>query len=200
MYNFCSVFEPNFASSFEDKLRIASESALEEYPIPEIIAFLYLSFNLNEFIKPLTEVNPGIKPNPFLFTNPKTELTVPARVSLIALNATNGGEYVIAFDAVLEYQDIPKESNDLVNAFIVSSPKLTNASCNSGLKISYAVCFPLTYTISIKLSAPIFLNVLPNTATSKLGNLPSESPITLKPASSYFFLIDAPTAFLFSTT
>ncbi len=88
-------------------------------------------------------LHPGTKPTPSLFTIPNTELTVPAKVSLIMLNATNGGEYVIALEDILDNQlRCFKEKRpgfvqfDSITSLGVLLPKDTNASCNSGLTIS----------------------------------------------------------------
>ena len=87
-------------------------------------------------------LHPGTKPTPSLFTIPNKELTVPANVSLIMLNATKGGEYVIALDDILDVQlrALKKKRPGFVpppsNIVGVLLPKDTNASCNSGLTIS----------------------------------------------------------------
>ena len=101
---------------------------------------MYWCVCLKDDTKPLTLVNPGTKPT---FPGnaelpiPNAEFIVPAKVSLIMLNATNGGEYVIAAEANLAYlENIPLSPNIFNILSAPASPNPLNASANPGSFIS----------------------------------------------------------------
>ena len=74
---------------------------------------------------------------------PNAEFTAPANVSLIKLNATKGGEYVIALDANLAYlENIPSGPKPNITLLAPFSDNPLNKSAKFGSITSYTSALP----------------------------------------------------------